>query len=74
MNAQLLYDEAFRLWCELFTLEGEALQDPAFTCAEAWRLRRICERAHLRLMRRAERLKRSKANRRKRAKARKIKR
>lgn len=74
MNAQLLYNEAFSLFCELFSLEGEALQDPTFTCAEAWRLRRICERAHRRLMRRADRLKRSKANRRKRANAKKRKR
>lgn len=51
MIDQRLYNEALQLWITLFNLESEAL-----TCAEAWRLRLLCERSHRRYMRRADRL------------------
>lgn len=69
MNTIQLYNEALQLWITLFNLEPEAR-----TCAEAWRLRSICERAHRRYMRRADRLQREKEKRIKGEKATKIKR
>lgn len=50
-----LYNQAFQLWATIFNLEPSAQ-----SCAEAWRLRHLAERAFARSSRRLEQYQKAK--------------